>query len=112
MISLDNKRKIVEIKKDIVHSCIYVYVRNRNVCMKHLFRKLMLYLIESRRWLKRGIPIGDYSRRTDRGDVHEVLAFGTVLSKLVSSQPPGAEAHIVDPLWFNRADVMYTRAHT
>ena len=70
----------------------------RNVCMKHLFRKLMLYLIESRRWLKRGIPIGDYSRRTDRGDVHEVLAFGTVLSKLVSSQPPGAEAHIVDPL--------------
>jgi len=38
------------------------------------------------------------SRRTNYGDVHEVSAFGTLLSKLVSSQPPGAEAHIVDPL--------------
>jgi len=47
--------------------------------------------------MKRSIPFGGYSRRADRGDVHEVLAFGTVLSKLVSSQPP-AEAHIVDLL--------------
>lgn len=35
-------------------------------------------------------------RTTD--DEYEVSAFGMVLSKLVSSQPPGAEAHIVDLL--------------
>lgn len=35
-----------------------------------------------------------------------------MVSMLVSSQPPGAEAHIVNPLWFNRGDVMYTHAHT
>lgn len=38
---------------------------------------------------------GLFATYEDRG---EVSAFGTALPKLVSSQPPGAEAHIVDPL--------------
>lgn len=96
-----DRRKIV---KRIEKKCmIYMYVHMYVICMyqKHL-SKALFYSVKPQR-LNLGVgetktSLECYSRRTDHGDVHEVLAFGTVLSKLVSSQPPGAEAHIVDPL--------------